>query len=737
MKIFSKKILLGSFLLLCMLGTTHVLGAMSVGPTVPQESDEGNNESEKANVIPTIASSFIGTSSGKPRYVENEVLLFLKPDSTAVRNANFAVQTFGTLSMEDGEKVFTQSISQAFAADAPNDLTVETNVLFKKEDGVGSFSLSQKGDEEVMVKIKSKSKSAEELLETYKNDANVLSADFNGIRYPTVNYESADYLWHYFNNGSDAGVNANKVWATGVTGQGVVVAVIDTGIDLNHPDLKGQTVTGYDFSGNNDSDPSDEEGHGTHVSGTIAAKKDGSGVVGIAPDAKIMPLKVFGDAGARDSDIFEAINYAVRNGADVINMSLGGCGSCSGSQWQTVLNSVTTAGVTVVVAAGNYGNSAGCADYGISGINPTLTPASCSGIITVGATDFYKKVAPFSSYGSWVDIAAPGAGECSGNDTETCRDNGIASTWPNNQYTRLIGTSMASPHIAGIVALMKSKDPSLTPAKILQIMCDNAEDIDAPGKDAKSGCGFADAEKILAAIDDKLSETISVSPNTQSITVGSDVEQIKISGSASGHTFTLNAGTTGIAKNSCADGATTCTLTAPTATGTATLTLTKGSQTVTATITVTDDDPPPPPPPPGGGKNCSELTSNDEVPEKYGAAYRVFSSTKSLLLKATCNDDTVGFETGNSSEDTYVYKTAYLYSTEDKSWNDFTFDCETEDDSGNWCIGKGTTEFQNDDLEEKNYVAAFTCEWRDNEWKCGCKDSTCSESYWQLQWFQP
>ena len=109
----------------------------------------------------------------------------------------------------------------------------------------------------------------------------------------------------------------------------------------------------------------------------------------------------------RDSDIFEAINYAVRNGADVINMSLGGCGSCSGSQWQTVLNSVTTAGVTVVVAAGNYGNSAGCADYGISGINPTLTPASCSGIITVGATDFTRKLLPFRAMGAGSILLLP------------------------------------------------------------------------------------------------------------------------------------------------------------------------------------------------------------------------------------------------------------------------------------------------------------------------------------------
>ncbi|QQS59393.1 S8 family serine peptidase [Candidatus Peregrinibacteria bacterium] len=848
MKIFSKKIisiLTGSCALFLIFGSP-TWGAKSVGDTTTSEKE--------TEAFVNISPPTLGISSGRPQYVENEVLLFLKPDSQVVRNANFAVQTFGKLSMEDGEKVFAQSISQAFSANDPNDLEVETKILFNKENGIDSFSLSGEGDEIIMATVKSKSKSSEELLETYKNDPNILSADLNGIRYPTTNYENKDNLWHYFNNQNNAGVNADKVWATGVTGEGVVVAVIDTGIDLNHPEFQGQLVTGYDFSGNNDTDPSDTEGHGTHVAGTIAAKKDNNGVVGIAPDAKIMPLKVFGgDGGAYDNDIFEAISYATQNGANVINMSLGGDGVCS-NNWQNQINTAVNAGVTIVVASGNSGQEG----------NPTETPASCNGIITVGATDFYKKIAPFSSYGNWVDIAAPGAGECVGNNTESCRENGIGSTWLSNQYARLIGTSMASPHIAGIAALMKSKDPSLTPAQILQIMCDNAEDIDAPGKDVKSGCGFANAEKILAAVSGGGGgATLAVSPTTQSIAVGASVTNIAVSNSASEHTFTLNAGTTGITKNQCSDGSTTCTLTAPTAIGTATLTVKKTGQTdAVATIIVTDNTIPPPPPrppktcssgnselktidftgsalsqwkheisycdcdlsdvqistarvagsgqtPPSvtlkqninfnsiaegqcerkeafsgtfatggayttylsyckvGGKlqikhdvpaasntdpqlhgtaemtcessssrECSELRNSDEVPQDYGAAYNIFSSIKPLLLQVTCNEDTATFETGNENKNTYVYKKGYMYSEEKSSWNEFTFNCNVEDDSGDWCVGEGKKTFQNGDLKEKNYVAAFTCQWRTNEWKCGCKDDTCNESFWQLQWFK-
>lgn len=227
-------------------------------------------------------------------------------------------------------------------------------------------------------------------------------------------------------------IHAPAQWATGNTGKGVVVAVIDTGVDYNHPDLKANIIGGKDFTGKGDY--LDGNGHGTHVSGTIAATNTGAGVVGVAPDVKILALKALGDDGSGDmNNVTEAIRYATAYGVDLISMSLGGPDS---PELHQAVKDAVAKGITVVVAAGNDGDG-----------NPFTEELSYPGaydeVIEVGAIDFTSHVAYFSNTNHEVDILAPGVG--------------ILSTYLNGQYAKLDGTSMATPHVAGAVALLKSK----------------------------------------------------------------------------------------------------------------------------------------------------------------------------------------------------------------------------------------------------------------------------------------
>lgn len=221
-------------------------------------------------------------------------------------------------------------------------------------------------------------------------------------------------------------------------GSGTLVAVIDSGVNRTGTDLNGtvqapQVLDGCDWvtSPNNvcrGTGVTDENGHGTHVAGIIAAKNDGFGITGVAPGSQILPLRVLDASGSGYlSDISAAIDYAVINNADVINLSLGG--TVNYYLIEEAVNRAVTAGVVVVAAAGN------------SGPNNTLPsyPAAYSNVIAVAATDASGVVANYSNQGSYLDIAAPGSA--------------IISTYPNG-YASLSGTSMASPHIAGIAALM-------------------------------------------------------------------------------------------------------------------------------------------------------------------------------------------------------------------------------------------------------------------------------------------
>lgn len=320
----------------------------------------------------------------------------------------------------------------------------------------------------------------------------------------TPNDTSYSQQWGYFE--ATGGIRADQAWDVS-TGTGVVVAVLDTG-STNHSDLNGNTVAGYDMisdatvagdGGGRDSDPSDpgdyyqgrsSSWHGTHVAGTVAAvTNNAKGVAGTAFGAKVQHVRVLGRGGGFTSDIADGIIWASGGSvsgvpanptpAEVINMSLGGGGSCS-STYQNAINSAVARGTTIVVAAGN-------SNANVS----TSVPANCSNVIAVAATDRNGARASFSNYGTGIDVSAPGVGILSTLNS--------GSTSPGSEsYASYNGTSMAAPHVAGVVALMQSVAPTpLTPAAIESTLKSTARAL--PGS-CSGGCG-AGIVNAKAAVD--------------------------------------------------------------------------------------------------------------------------------------------------------------------------------------------------------------------------------------------
>lgn len=305
------------------------------------------------------------------------------------------------------------------------------------------------------------------------------------------------------------GGRVEEAWEASPTrGDGVTVAVVDSGYAA-HPDLDANVVAGYDFvsdpqaarDGNGrDNNPTDEgdwyaayqcgnnphaavsSWHGTHVAGTIAAQTDnGMGVAGVAPNAKVQPLRALAACGGYTSDIADAIMWASganiqqvpRNNtpAQVINLSLGGNGRCSRT-YQSAIDTARQNGATVVVAAGNERQNAA-----------NVQPANCEGVITVGASGETGNVASYSNFGDRVDVTAPGG--------DFQRDRGVLSTLNSGEtrqgrpnYAYYQGTSMATPFVSGVIANMLAVDPSLSPDRIERIIKDTARPMNC-----QYGCG--------------------------------------------------------------------------------------------------------------------------------------------------------------------------------------------------------------------------------------------------------
>ncbi len=278
-------------------------------------------------------------------------------------------------------------------------------------------------------------------------------------------------------------IKAPSAWKRGVTGQGVTVAVIDTGISRGRDLSETEFVPGYDFVNDRES-AIDDNGHGTHVAGTIAQSTNNRyGVAGIAYGAKLMPLKVLSRTGGGTvADIAEAIRFAADNGANVINMSLGGGGDSK--LMREAIDYAHKKGVVIVAAAGNESSSS--ASY------PALYP----NVIAVSAIGPDKNKTAYSNYGTGVDIAAPG-GTTRNSEQDGILQETINPRTPGEfQFKYFQGTSMAAPHVAGVAALIKSRRPQLSPDEVWNVLKSSAQPVKNDSHNY-FGVGFLDAAKAV------------------------------------------------------------------------------------------------------------------------------------------------------------------------------------------------------------------------------------------------
>ncbi len=309
-------------------------------------------------------------------------------------------------------------------------------------------------------------------------DYRLISASAHSVTRDAVNALAArddvEMIWydepvHTMLDQSVPLIGAPTVWQAGVTGKGIKVGIVDTGIDPNHPDFAGRIAQMTDYTGQG---PNDNHGHGTHVAGIIGGSGAASGgkYKGVAPECSYYTAKVLrGDGSGNTSDVMAGVEWAVQQGVQVINLSLGSDGACDGTDaLSATCDAAMDKGVVVCVAAGNAG----------PGASTVGSPGCAKKVITIGATSKTDDMASFSSRGPTSDnrvkpdLCFPGV------NIHSCRASGTSMGTPiDTYYTTASGTSMATPHAAGACALLLQAKPGLSPQQVKEILMNTAKNL--------------------------------------------------------------------------------------------------------------------------------------------------------------------------------------------------------------------------------------------------------------------
>lgn len=444
--------------------------------------------------------------------VPENTLITLPPEPDSV---DAGQDGFSALGFQGGNAVLTDGVIVKYRTN--NTSTQQLSLFIAGCQTAATFPLV---NGLVHARIITSGQTVDQTIQTLSQDPDVLYAEPNYIlnRLAVPNDPRFNALYGLNNTGQtggviDADVDAPEAWdiETGASNE-VLVAVLDSGVNLNHADLRANIwanpdeianngidddgngfiddVRGWDFV-NNDNNPQDDLNHGSHVAGTIAAVgNNGIGVTGVSWSAKILPVKFMNQFGqGSTANSIRALDYAVAMGAQVSNLSFGG-NNFSQAQYDAIA-AAGAAGHVVVIAAGN---SSGNSD------NFPIYPAAYNlpNIISVAATDSMDNLANFSNYGATsVDLAAPGVG--------------ILSTVLNNGYANMNGTSMSTPHVTGAVALMLSRQPNLSVAEIKSILLSTVDPVTALANRTVSG-GRLNLNNALLALAPSISVTTTVTP---------------------------------------------------------------------------------------------------------------------------------------------------------------------------------------------------------------------------------
>ena len=361
----------------------------------------------------------------------------------------------------------------------PGELLVglkEYDEEFEREVDDDEIDVLDELDDNELFLLKVPQEREDDYIEILKKNPKVKYAEKNFIVRALTNDSYWSYQWDM------RIIDADKAWQTQTGDNSVIVAVVDTGVDYNHPDLVPRVTKGYDYA-YGDNNPMDGDGHGTHVAGTVGATLNNNrGVAGLS-QVEIHAIKVLDDTGSGFiSDVASGIIDAADYGADVINLSLG-C-YCPSEALEDAIVYATDKGSLVIAAAGN------------DNTDSILYPAGYDDVVAVTATDRNDGIASYSNFGDWIELSAPGGDIKGGHYSQTY----VLSTWPNNNYVFSAGTSMAAPHVSGVAALIKSQDSSMTNNQIRERLWNTADDLGDPEWDEFYGYGRVNAFTAISTL---------------------------------------------------------------------------------------------------------------------------------------------------------------------------------------------------------------------------------------------